>query len=134
MAIHITRWRPDTCDCILEYSWDDSVSPDLRVHTPVSILKDSVHSVLSDTDAHTAVFDENARKNRALGAALTNFPAKTGKLGEAGDTVLDETKFSWSFDGSRKLLLSIPSLTNPQRTNLQSICDTQFGVGKVTIS
>ena len=25
MAIKINSWKPDTCDCVLHYSWDDSV-------------------------------------------------------------------------------------------------------------
>ena len=35
MAIKTTTWSPDTCDCVLHYSWDDEVPQDERVHTPV---------------------------------------------------------------------------------------------------
>lgn len=33
MTIIINTWSPDTCSCILHFSWDDSVPPEERVHT-----------------------------------------------------------------------------------------------------
>lgn len=32
MPFRTTRWEPDTCDCVVEYDWDDAVSQDTRVH------------------------------------------------------------------------------------------------------
>jgi len=30
--IRTTRWYPDTCDCIVEYQWDDDVPEAEREH------------------------------------------------------------------------------------------------------
>jgi hypothetical protein len=29
----VTTWRPDTCDCVISYSWERASSEDTRVHT-----------------------------------------------------------------------------------------------------
>ena len=32
MTVKTTRWSPDTCGCVLEYSWDDALPQEARVH------------------------------------------------------------------------------------------------------
>jgi hypothetical protein len=67
--------------------------------------------------------DHNARKNVTVGGAVSI----------KGETMDD---ISWYWEGagdSRVLHVVLPSLTPTQRTNLQSIADIQFGVGKVVI-
>src|SRR5687768_11012055 len=76
MAIHITRWSPDTCDCILEYSWDDATSEAERVHTPTStVQRCTAHQPLPNVNSvFNAVLDENPRKNLGLDEILQNAP------------------------------------------------------------
>ena len=31
--LHTTRWKPNTCDCIIFFSWDDAQSDETRVLT-----------------------------------------------------------------------------------------------------
>lgn len=31
--MHTTRWSPDTCDCVVEYDWDDAEPTNVRKHT-----------------------------------------------------------------------------------------------------
>ena len=45
--IKITTWRPDTCECEIEYSWDDTVPQDQRVYT--------AHQINRACPAHQAI-------------------------------------------------------------------------------
>ena len=45
MATKITRWQPDSCSCIVEYSWDDETSETDRVHTPTTIMACEQHII-----------------------------------------------------------------------------------------
>ena len=71
---------------------------------------------------YLAVIGENSRKNITYGAALTFAKAKA------------EASFTWSFDVSRVLHISITGLTLAEETAIQFFCDTQFGPGKVVVS
>ena len=51
MATRTTRWSPDTCDCIVEFTWDDSVREDQRTHT--------LSNVINKCPAHTGQTDSN---------------------------------------------------------------------------
>jgi hypothetical protein len=31
--IQTTTWHPDTCECVIEYTWDDQQKEDVRKHT-----------------------------------------------------------------------------------------------------
>lgn len=59
-----TTWYPDTCDCIIEYEWDDSISENLRVHTVVNVQRCPIHlNQLSDVACFATVNAENTLKN-----------------------------------------------------------------------
>lgn len=63
------RWGPDTCDCIIDYEWDDTLSDADRVHTVKQIVKRcEFHQALDDVTHYDTVLEENTRKNRAFGA------------------------------------------------------------------
>lgn len=109
MAIQITRWSPDTCGCTLDLAWDDAVDASARTHTlSAYVVKDAAHAALTDDDAHTQVRSENMKKNQAVDIAVTNFGVKSQDV-------------QWSFDGSRNLVVSVPSLTALQNTTLQTL-------------
>lgn len=137
MTIRITTWRPDTCDCELHYSWDDQVSEDARVHTPIdsfthpvtgsvhSTKKCSAHTSVTDvTRLHTAVLKENRLKNKmfahameldALGVDVTLDDGSNGRKLKPGVSV----DFQFTGDGeNRKLSYSISGAsldTNSQK-------------------
>ena len=70
---------------------------------------------------YAAVSEENQRKNLAFGLAQR--------------ISLDKAEaFTWSFDQSRVLHVSIPGLTGPERAALATICNAQFGPGKVVVA
>ena len=145
MAININQWSPDTCGCTIEYSWDDSVSAELRTHSATRIVKACLaHDGLkNDTANHyDKVRNENVRKNKAHGQLLA--------LSQIGDVVLQpngETYFqlkngitiNYSFTGTgadRVLSVSVVgyNLSTTQKNTLTAWCETNLGVGKVIIN
>ncbi len=48
MKIQRTRWKPDTCGCIVEYTWDSDLPEDKRVHTVHSVNTCKEHKLLTD--------------------------------------------------------------------------------------
>lgn len=62
--IQTTRWTPDTCDCVIEYQWDDAVDPSVRVHTVYNILSAcSDHPGTPDETFQQALADNQAKNN-----------------------------------------------------------------------
>lgn len=47
MTERVTRWRPDTCGCVLDYSWDDTLSDEDIVLTCVEATLCEEHADLS---------------------------------------------------------------------------------------
>lgn len=126
----VQRWTPDTCAnaagkdvCVVEEQWDRDVSQDERVHTLVRVVKKcSAHAALTDQEIYDANKDENYRKNLVL-SMLTALDENV-KLGEV----------SWSFDGDRKLSVTLPGNLSTDKDQLQAQADVQFGPGKVIVS
>lgn len=74
MATIINHWRPDTCPCEFDYSWDSESDPNTRVHTLASATVCQYHSGISTPDAlYIHVGIENTSKNRAEAALATAF-------------------------------------------------------------
>ena len=121
--IRVTRWSPDTCNCVFEYEWDDAQKEDVRIHT----FKDAIqlcehHKILPGIEAYDGVMAENTTKNITLGIALKAKP----------DLTIDE--YTWSFDANRKLKVGfLGKLSTGERSTLQSMCDSKFGAGKVEV-
>lgn len=64
MAMKTTRWRPDSCKCVLEYSWDDSVPEAEREHLPTTVVEACERHDHDDVEVvHLAVTVDNVRKN-----------------------------------------------------------------------
>lgn len=95
--LKVTTWSPDTCDCIINYSWDDSLKEDDRIHKVSEIVKPcSVHLGLDDISHYNAVLEENSRKNIAIGYITDTNPG---------------TEISWSFDANRILILNVKNVS-----------------------
>jgi hypothetical protein len=121
----ITRWGPDTCECVIEYEWDDAVPDSQRTHTISKIVsKCSAHSKLSDGETHFLnVLDENTTKNKAFEIVKSKAPT------------LDPDNFKYSFDKDRKLVVDVANLglKASDKTTLLSDLDTKLGTGKVSV-
>lgn len=140
MVIKTTRYSPDTCGCVIEYQWDDTLTETDRTHTLSNYInKCSAHSGLAtDQDRWNAVFEENPRKNRTLKTCLDNGPTTLFDVVDGTRQLKPSISYNWSWSGTapnRVLTVSFTgvSLTTTQRNNLQTALNTLFGSGKVTV-
>jgi len=67
MSKRITRWNPDSCECVIEYSWDDS-DPAGVVFTAEKIVPCSAHTLLVETGGIGPAFETILAENRAFAA------------------------------------------------------------------
>ena len=127
---HITRWRPDTCGCELEYEWDDTENENVRTHSISKVLKACpAHGGFVDKKNHyDAVLDENRRKNIVFGEIIK---------GAAGEDIIQEDgtmvrklkrgkEYKWSFDENRNLVIDLVGFTSNEKTAVRSISDNLF--------
>jgi len=128
------RWVPDHCAnpatgdaCSLIEEWDDAVPVTARIHKFVEAEKlCSRHAAQHGSDhaaAFTANYEENRRKNIVI------------PIAQSVKSALIPDHYSWAFDASGVLTVSFAgNLTTPQKAQLQSHCDLQFGPGKVMVT
>jgi hypothetical protein len=124
MVLNVTTWSPDTCDCVIEYEWDDAQDEKTRVHIAKAILKDcGLHKKPKDKDGHFAtVLEENQRKNLTFGTLQE----------DVSDLSPDE--YVWSFDDKRILHVKSSKLdTAEKKQKSQDKCDAKIGKGKVIV-
>ena len=142
MVINTTRWSPDTCTCVIDYTWDSTQSESTRVHNLGTIVnKCPAHSSLSDSTVYSTVLEENPRKNQALQNILDNSPttALFDTLANGNRVLKPALGFNFTFSGTapnRVLTVSFIgiTLTTNQKNTLQSALNTRFGSGKVLIA
>lgn len=125
--ITVNRWKPDTCGCVLEQWFDDT----LKVR-PISYAR-----TLASCPAHPTpgeaqwltVGAENARKNTALAMV-------EGLIDKA--TREDATTWSFSDDriaGTDERVLDLTiATTNPNKNAVAAAADVQFGAGSIRVS
>ena len=142
MTINTTRWTPDTCanpPCVFEYTWDNTVPENQRVHTLSNVLqKCSRHSSQNDSTSYSNVLEENSRKNVSYQLVLDNGPTALSDLVNGSRQIKNGISFSWSWSGTPpNTVLNISyagiTLTNQQKTSIQTFLDNRFGSGKVVI-
>ena len=124
MAIRIQNYAPDTCTCVVQESWDDSLPSDQVVYELVSVLhRGDEHAAIVDGSLHAVLYEENRRKNKAWGKAIE----LSNKVGD---------RVAWSFNAARTLLVSFPQDNVPAsvKTQIQAWCDSNLGIGKVLVS
>lgn len=124
MALHTTRWYPDTCGCVIDYEWDDTVPEDARIHSLTSMsVCCAAHVALAPPVAFNTVMEENRRKNQALAIAQGLLPG------------LVQAECQWEFDPQRRLQVRFPrlALTPGQRGQLQGALDITLGSGLVAL-
>jgi len=140
MTIQTTRYSPDTCACVIDYTWDDTLTEDNRVHSlKTYINKCPSHiSLATDNDRWNAVFEENPRKNKTLQNILDNGPATLYDLVNGSKQLKRTITYSFSWSGTapnRVLTVSFTGivLTTNQKNIAQTFLNNQFGAGKVLI-
>ena len=140
MTTKITRFSPDTCECVIEYSWDSESTEANRTHTLSNYVnKCSAHQGLAtDQDRWNAVFEENPRKNIARKLLLDNAPTAVFDIIYGNREFKSGISFNFSWSGTapnRTLTISLTgvTLTNQQRNTIQNALNNRFGNGVVTI-
>jgi len=142
MVTNTTRWSPDTCSCVIEYTWDSTVSEDQRVHTLNTISKCPQHQALSDNIAYSTILDENPRKNIAHQLILDNGPNILYDIINGTRQLKPNLAFQFTFSGvapNRVLTIAYNNtsgnvLTTQQKNTIQTFLNNRFGVGKVVIA
>ena len=140
MTIRKTRWANDTCDCVVEYTVDDSVPQDSMVPILSNVVnKCPFHSSLpSDTDVWNSIKEENPRKNNALQHILDNGPTSLYDLAGSSKVLKAGITFNFSWSGTapnRVLTVSFTgiTITPAQKNTAQAFLNNKFGVGKVVV-
>ena len=111
MTVKTTRWRPDTCDCILEYEWDDSLPNDQIVITYKNTVSQcSFHANLNGNnkkDTYDAVNEENKRKNGTITELITRLQSDFGEADpQTGSITLKRgINVSWDWSGTHQIEL-----------------------------
>lgn len=135
---HITRWTPDTHDCVIEYEWDDAEPEATRTHTVKNIIRaDPDHAAKSVEQQYADILDEHTRRNRVIGWILENVPsAGEDFIDEDGNTIR-RLKRGYRVDhvynkATRCLELTVtPALGTVAKNALQTLVDNRLGAGKV---
>lgn len=141
MVTRITTWSPDTCNCVLEYSWDDSIPLDNQTFPVANIIKKcDQHTALSTKESiYSAVKEENTRKNITYQGILDNGPTSLYDLQADGSrTLKNGITFSWTWSGTapnRVLTITYTgiTLTTNQRNTAQNWLNNHFGTGVVVL-
>ena len=144
MVIKITRWSPDTCDCVFDYEWDDAQSEDVRVHNFKQVAKECTsHSHLTGNnkkDMYDSSLEENKRKNGSLAELVDKAAADFGEPDPTSGamTLKKNITVSWTWSGTapnRVMTLNVKgiTLTNQKKTAAQNFINNRFGAGKVVL-
>ena len=140
MTIKTTQWGPDTCECVIEYSWDDSQPEGTRQHNLSRVVKRCPeHTAGPDSAVWNVVGEENPRKNRAIDEIVQRAPDQFVDIAQDGTRTLKEgitIDFEWTGSAPNRIIRMIVkgvTLTQPQFNTLQGRLDTRFGPGKVIL-
>ena len=118
MSTKTTTWRPDTCNCVFQYEWDDSVPESERTHTPTLVTPCEFHEAGETQDKYDSVVGENQMKNVAMKTILTEMPQLKK---EDDDDFKDEYKPNWYFTEERNLVIETQGLTEEEKTTLNAL-------------
>ena len=131
--IKITRWKPDTCDCIIDYQWDDQSDENNRVHTVSNVVaRCSAHQALTTiVDVYNAVRDENSRKNIIYGQIIKNLSSAVEEVIQEDGSRIKRLKsgrdYKWSFDKDRNLVIDLVGFVQQEKDVISSLVSSEFG-------
>lgn len=96
--IKTTLWRPDTCDCQIEYSWDDQTSDQDRQHTLSRVVVSCPeHQGLTAQQVYDSVLTENRAKNAGVSKITEALSLQKEDIGNIKWTKDIQTK-EYTFD------------------------------------
>lgn len=130
MTIRTTRWKPDTCKCVLEYEWDDTQEdPTFTIKTVANKCKD--HSGISvDKALYDTVLAENQMKNFVHKEIFDNTPTAVEEVIDVNGDTIKRIKpgkaYNWSFDTNRKLVVDLAGFTQDEKDSVEGYTNTEF--------
>ena len=136
--IKTNLWRPDTCECEMEYEWDDAVDQNSRVHTISEVKKSCpAHAgLVGKVKIYNVVMDENKRKNIIFGKILENIPTAVEEIIQDDGSIVKQLKkgknYNWSFDANRILQVDLVGFTDAEKNAVKTLANSFFP-NKVTI-
>lgn len=144
MTIKTTRWSPDTCDCVLEYEWDDSLPNDQIVITYKTTVSQCANHINlngnNKKDTYDSVNEENKRKNGTITELITRMQSDFGEADPTTGaiTLKRAINVSWAWSGTapnRVLTLTVKgiTLTANKMNQAKTFLDTKYGTGKVIL-
>ena len=138
--LHTTKWSPDTCSCIFEYTWDDTESAESRTHNLKSVVNACPeHQGGTESTVWNTVNEENPRKNKAVGEIIERAPDIYVDIAQNGTRTLKAgitIDFAWTGTAPNRIIkMIVKGVTLPQNhfDALQDRLNTRFGVGKVIL-
>lgn len=136
--IKVTSWRPDTCECEIEYQWDTNDPQDTRTHTLKSIISCTIHrAIVGSQNQYSEVIRENQDKNKTLALIAESVSRLSNSVIDdmgiqRGFQLKREYIDAWSFDVNRNLVIAIPQLTAAEKTFIRQGL-AAIGITKVII-
>lgn len=133
-----TEWRPDTCNCIVEYCWNDSTSEEEREHTEKTVTSVcEFHSSLKTNDEIiSAIETENIAKNVILQKIAEENPEyATTTIDDNGNETItpDLKKIESEYDDKRELHISLSDADAQKVAEIQSSIEETITDVAVTI-
>lgn len=143
MATKITRWSPDNCNCVIEYTWDDKTDENTRVHTFSKVVVGCPdHNGLVGEEWLTTMTDESVRNQKVKNYLLNNFSKLaydfTDERGKQVKNFRHDVAVSTFWSGKDKTrvlhvqISGIP-LLSAEKLTLQTFADNNLGAGKVVV-
>jgi hypothetical protein len=112
MAKQITRWKPDTCKCIIDIEWDTTNTDSFDNKEFVIIQKCQEHQSIDDAQLLTVLSSENVSKNKVLDVVMTTLNLSQDDL--------KTDKISFSFDNDRKITFNIKDLSDNDKLKIEN--------------
>lgn len=120
------RWYPDTCKCVINYEFDNSVNPPIILSsTPIEICP--THSIHPSDKVHDVVLFENQTKNEILGKIIETVPSLAVDVVDNGVVVGKQLNpiydYKWTFDAERNISIDIIGATPQEVQDAKNAAD-----------
>lgn len=138
MAIQTTTWKPDTCDCKINYTWDDAVPEKERTFSVgEGTKKCAAHSSYkNDADLFAAVLEENTSKNIALAEiakAIEKFAIPLDEYDESAGVSPDLSMMRFHVNEDRKIEIILKKATEKDKLAAANALAAKGRLSKVVI-
>ena len=140
----VTTWSPDTCECTIDYEWDETLAGEDRTHAynrTRTTCQD--HTGVTKSELLDTLNSENQRKNITKEWVLQNIPDVKRTIvdqttGDSTEDFKSGMEFEWSFTGKGKnriLHAGIKgkALSELEKTSIQDYGNSEFGTNKVMV-